>query len=42
LGDDLALITLAKQSEPLNFAWSRPLPYDAKIVRQETGFIKLR
>jgi putative transposase len=25
-------ITLAKQSEPLNIAWSRPLPDDAKIV----------
>src|SRR5215510_9799051 len=25
-------ITLAKQSEPLNLAWSRPLPDDAKIV----------
>src|SRR5215475_1026919 len=25
-------ITVAKQSEPLNIAWSRPLPDDAKIV----------
>ena len=25
-------ITLAKQSEPLNISWSRPLPDDAKII----------
>src|SRR5262245_23417586 len=25
-------ITLAKQSEPLNISWSRPLPDDAKIT----------